>query len=175
MLYFNPGWFVIYTRPQHEKKVQADLIKRGLQTFLPCINTLRNWADRKKYVNTPLFPSYIFVYLESNQDYFMSLEAPGALYLLRSGKELAKVSPDVIEDIRVLLQMSYNVEVTTQRFKPGEQLLIQQGAFAGYHCEFVESNGFYKAIVRLNFMQRCLLVSLPEEYMATTTEKCTMS
>jgi transcription antitermination factor NusG len=70
---FSFAWYVIYTRPRHEKRVVEHLAQVNIETFLPCIVTLRKWHDRKKYLEVPLFPSYVFVHLKAAQEYFDSL------------------------------------------------------------------------------------------------------
>ena len=61
---FLKGWYLIYTRPRHEKKVFLQLTEMKVRSLLPTTKKLRTWHDRKKYIDEPLFPSYIFVYLE---------------------------------------------------------------------------------------------------------------
>jgi hypothetical protein len=43
------------------KKVYARLVEKGIETFLPLQKRLKQWSDRKKLVDEPLFRSYIFV------------------------------------------------------------------------------------------------------------------
>jgi transcription antitermination factor NusG len=62
---FTTGWYVMYTKPRHEKQVTRQLELLEINSYLPTIKTLRKWADRKKYVVMPLFPSYVFVNLEN--------------------------------------------------------------------------------------------------------------
>ncbi len=54
-------WYAIHTRSRHEKQVDLFLSERGIETFLPLVHTLSRWKDRKKYVDLPLFPGYMFV------------------------------------------------------------------------------------------------------------------
>lgn len=169
---FNQGWFVIYTRPQHEKKIQQELTEKGLRIFLPCVKKLRTWNDRKKFVIVPLFPSYIFIYLESNLDYFTAMEAQGVLFFLRSGKELARIKDEVVNNISMLLDISDDFEVSHCHFSAGQKLMIQDGSFLGQSCEFVEYNGSLRAIVRVAIMQRNILVTLPKEYVVLPAANC---
>lgn len=168
--YFTPGWRVVYTRPQHEKRVKADLAEMNIRTFLPCVKTLRTWKDRNKYISLPAFPSYIFVYLESHLDYYAAMDIQSVLYFLRSGKEVARLKDDVIEKITMFLGISEDIEVLEARFPPGQELLILEGAFSGQRCEFVEYNGSLKAIVRVDIMQRCMLVTLPKDHVSMRAE-----
>ena len=62
-------WFAIYTRPRAEKKVKEQLLKIDIETFLPLRKELRQWKDRKKWVEVPLFTSYIFVRIQVKEYY----------------------------------------------------------------------------------------------------------
>ena len=54
-------WNVLYTTPRAEKKVYNRLVEMDIETYLPLYKTIRQWSDRKKKVEVPLFNSYIFV------------------------------------------------------------------------------------------------------------------
>jgi hypothetical protein len=56
---FKKGWYVAYTKPRHERTAVYSLQKAGIGSFLPLTKKLRIWSDRKKYVEEPLFPSYL--------------------------------------------------------------------------------------------------------------------
>ena len=61
-------WYAVQTRSRHEKKVDSFLSDKGVETFLPLINTLSRRRDRKKYIDIPLFPGYIFVHVNEDQE-----------------------------------------------------------------------------------------------------------
>ena len=119
---FKSGWYVIYTRPKQERKVAGGLAESGIDHLLPTARTLRTWSDRKKYIDAPMFPSYIFVHLRNRQDYFNALNVEGALFYIRFGKEVATVRNQVIDGLRLILENSPEVEVSNLRFQPGQQL-----------------------------------------------------
>ena len=54
-------WFAVQTRPRFEKKAARELEEKGVEAFLPCHASLRQWSDRRCTVHTPLFPGYVFV------------------------------------------------------------------------------------------------------------------
>ncbi len=58
------NWYAINTRSRHEKQVDSFLSERGIETFLPLVHTLSRRKDRKKYVDFPLFPGYMFVHAD---------------------------------------------------------------------------------------------------------------
>jgi transcriptional antiterminator RfaH len=165
---FKQSWYVIYTRPRHEKKVVEELEELKIETFLPQINTLRQWHDRRKYLKAPLFPSYVFVHLKVEQEYFKSLTSESVLYFVRTGKKIVPVSNSIIDDIKVIVNTGKDIEVSTEKFIPGIKLSIKEGPFAGYCCEVVEYQGKKKIIVRVDLLQRSVLVNLCVEALMLT-------
>ncbi|HEV7329731.1 MAG TPA: UpxY family transcription antiterminator [Flavisolibacter sp.] len=56
-------WYAVYTRPRWEKKVAELLNRKGIENYCPLNKVIKQWHDRKKLVEEPLFTSYVFVYL----------------------------------------------------------------------------------------------------------------
>jgi transcription antitermination factor NusG len=56
----EPRWYALKTRSRHEKRVRDQLGQRDIDTFLPLCESWRQWKDRKKKVELPLFPGYCF-------------------------------------------------------------------------------------------------------------------
>ena len=160
---FRAGWYVIYTKPRHEKKVYTRLTENQITSFLPTKKSLRVWHDRKKIVDEPLFPSYVFIYLNNLQCYYEGMDAEGALYYVRTGKEIAMVNESIVNNIRLVSHQGNEVEICDNRFEPGRRLVISQGPLTGLSCEVVESSGKSKLLVRVEILQRNILIKLPEE------------
>jgi transcription antitermination factor NusG len=55
-----PPWYALRTRSRHEKRVQEQLVARGIETFLSLVEWWRRWKDRRKLVAFPTFPGYCF-------------------------------------------------------------------------------------------------------------------
>ncbi len=159
------GWYLIYTKPRHEKKVFTDLKQKNINSFLPTTKKLRVWSERKKYIDEPLFPSYVFVYLDNLQHYYTGKDAEGALYYVRKGKEIARVNDSIVNNIRLTTCESTEIEVLDMPFQPGRQLVISKGALTGLSCEVVQYKGKDKLLVRVDLLQRNILVTLSSEYL----------
>jgi transcriptional antiterminator RfaH len=162
---FYAAWYLIYTKPNHERKVHSYLIEREIKSLLPTRKAIKVWRDRKKYVEQPLFPSYVFVYLRDMQNYYEGIEAEGSLYYVKTGKEMARVDEAVVNNIMLVTQRAKELEVSASRFCPGRKFVISKGALTGLSCELVEFNNFKKVLVRVDFLQRNLLLALPDEYL----------
>ena len=163
---FTPTWYVVYTRPRHEKKLEKEFSELEIETFLPTTRTFRQWHDRKKYLELPLFPSYVFVYLENAKAYYNSLTTESILYYVRIGNEIATVSNSVIEKIRLSVNSGLEIEVSDDYLKPGRNLVIKEGPFASHSCEVIEYKGKQKILVRIDLLQRGILLNLNVDYLA---------
>lgn len=159
------GWYLIYTKPRHEKKVFNYLAKNNIVSFLPTQKVLSTWHDRKKIIDQPLFPSYIFVYLKDMHSYYAAMNAEGALYYVRTGKEISRVSQSTIDNIKLITNTVRDIEISEEHFVEGQRLVIKHGALTGLSCEIIQVERNQKLLVRVDLLQRNILLSLPSEYL----------
>jgi transcription antitermination factor NusG len=159
---------VIYTRPRHEKKLASELTEMNIESFLPTVKSLRTWNDRKKYIDEPLFPSYVFVFLKSMQEYFTCAGHDSVLFFLKQGKDVCNVPQSIIDDIKLIVKNGKNIEVCEDKLLPGKRLVITEGAFTGFSCEVIEHKGRQRIWVRIDLLKRNILLDLPVEYLAQT-------
>lgn len=163
---FHAGWYLIYTKPRHEKKVHTRLSEINIKTFLPTRKVLRTWHDRKRYIDEPLFPSYLFIYLKDMQSYYEGIDTDGSLYYVRTGKEMARVSESLVESIKLVTNKAKDLEVSDVRFQAGRRLIIKEGPLTGLECEVVQQNNAQKILLRVELLQRNILLSLaPQQLM----------
>lgn len=54
-------WHALYVRSRFERKVFDQLEENGIEAYLPLITLVKQWSDRRKKVEEPLFKSYLFV------------------------------------------------------------------------------------------------------------------
>lgn len=160
MSLFKPAWHLIYTMPRQEKKVSVQLAQRQIVQFLPTTKAIRKWNDRNKLVEEPLFPSYVFVYLQSMHDYYNVLDAEGALFYVKFGKQIATINETIINNLRAVVDSNNSIEVSTEYFQPGQRVLIEEGPFTGLTCEVVEHESQQKILVRVQLLNRNVLTSL---------------
>ncbi len=123
-------WYALYTEPRNEKKVTEKLKYLGVEVYCPLVTQIKQWSDRKKKVEVPLLPSYVFVKLEeTNRD--VVFQVSGVVrYLYWLGK------PAVIrnEEIEQMQQWLLNTIVTSFEvtgIELGANYTIQSGPFSG--------------------------------------------
>src|SRR6266481_1043622 len=89
-------WYALRVRPNYEKPVAAALRGKGFQEFLPLVQSRRQWSDRVKIMDLPLFPGYLFCRLDLNKRLPL-LTTPGFLYLVGKGK-----TPEPVEEQEIM-------------------------------------------------------------------------
>jgi transcription antitermination factor NusG len=154
------GWYVVYTNARHEKKVYEALKFQRYTAYLPLIKQVSMWSDRQKTVEKPLFPSYVFVYLKNQSNYYQVLQIKGTLTFVRFENRLALLKDTEIEKIKILIENSSNIELSPPDFKIGEKRKIRSGPLSGFDCELVSYYGKKKIIVRIESLKQDILAEL---------------
>jgi len=155
------NWYAVYTKSRAEKKVLAELEFQGIDAYLPLIKKLRQWSDRKKWVEVPLIPGYIFVHIDV-KDYDRVLQTTGVVTYVRfEGK--AAIIPEVQIDLikRMLLQTDLDVEVSHQQLLVGDRVEVTSGPLIGLKGSLCSYKGRNRVVVELSQLNLSLLVELP--------------
>ena len=106
----RPQWFLLRTRSKQERKVADALQAKGYEVFLPMHTVRRQWSDRLKTYDAPLFPGYLFCRFSLTQEKLMVLKTPGVV-LIYPGIETPLPMLDLeIELLRRIMASQYPVE-----------------------------------------------------------------
>jgi transcription antitermination factor NusG len=137
------NWYVLYTKPKWEKKVAEQLSKNGIESYCPLVIQIRQWSDRKKKVEVPLFNSYIFVQL-AEADRNLVFDSPGVVrYLFWLGKP-AVVRDEEIKVIKKWLNTTDENDISVSQYKVGDSVEIDSGPFLSQKAivQKVNSNNY---------------------------------
>lgn len=157
-------WFAIYTKSRNEKKVFARLIEAGIEAYLPQQKILKQWSDRKKWVEEPLFRSYLFVQI-SQEDYYKVLSIIGVVkYISFEGR--AVIVPDQqILAIKQFLNNEEDVLLSDESFKIGNKVEIFRGALKGLMGNLVELKGKQKVKIEIESIGQSIVLTIPKSYL----------
>lgn len=153
------AWYAIYTSPRAEKKIHDRLIANGIEVYLPLQRQLRQWSDRKKWVEAPLIPSYLFVNIADAQCLAV-LQVPGVVRFVTLEGKPARVKLAELDWIRRLLQANVEIEVSSAPFLPGDLVEVQSGQLIGLQGELVEYQSEKRVILRLIHLGQSLVVKI---------------
>ncbi|MFA9391543.1 MAG: UpxY family transcription antiterminator [Prolixibacteraceae bacterium] len=155
------AWYAVYTHSRAEKKVQVELDYQGIENYLPLQKKLRQWSDRKKWVEMPLISGYIFVNIDLTQ-YDKVLKTSNVVSYVRFEGKAAIIPKEQIELIQILLkENSIEVEVNRESFSEGDEIEVIAGPLTGLKGQLITIKGKKRVAVILNQLNLSLTVDLP--------------
>jgi len=156
----NKHWFVLYTRSNCEKKVSELLTKREIENYCPLNKVYRQWSDRKKIVDMPLFSSYVFVrVLEKELTGLKSLTSNIVNLVYWLGKP-AVVKDHEIDNIKFFLNEYSNIKLEKRNVDINEDVLIMRGPFFN-HQGVVKSIKNNSVLVSLPSLGYSMIAEIP--------------
>jgi transcription termination/antitermination protein NusG len=154
----SESWYAVCTRSRHEKSVNRQLEEKGLTTYLPLVRELHRWSDRKKLVEQPIFPGYVFVRTVNLGDSRVSvLQASGVVGFVGAQGKGLPIPDKQIEDIRTLLVSE--VPFTHLPFlRVGQRVRIRGGCLDGMEGILSARNSDRSVVVSVEILQRSLAI-----------------
>ena len=152
-------WYAAYTKSRSEKKVLKRLLENGFEAYLPIQRKRKQWSDRLKWVEEPLIRSYIFIKVNESE-YYNAINTPGLVCYVTFEGKAAPIPERQIELLKMLLNEGAEMEVSNERFAPGQKIIVVSGTLVGMQGEMVEYRGRKKVLVRLGSTGTNLLVTV---------------
>lgn len=140
------NWYVVYTKPKWEKKVAEKLNEIGIECYCPLIIQIKQWTDRKKKVEVPLFNSYVFVQLEDTDRNSVFQISGVVRYLFWLGKP-AIVRDEEIKIIKTSLVSPNLSDVSVTSIQVGDRIKLESGAFSNQDAVVQEISNTYYTLV----------------------------
>jgi transcription antitermination factor NusG len=152
------NWYGLHTRSRHEKIVAQRLEERGVTTFLPLVNEVHRWSDRKKSVQTPLFSCYVFAkFVPNRSERLRVLRVEGVFGLVGSRGEGIAIPDEQIDAVRGVVEGK--LPWSSHPFlKIGQRVRIRSGAMNGVEGVLVQRNGDRTLVISVDAIQRSLAV-----------------
>lgn len=135
----NRKWFALYTKPRWEKKVNHLLNEKGVECYCPLNKVKRQWSDRIKTIDEPLFKSYVFVKVDDTERTKVRLTNGVINFVYWNGKP-AIVKEREIQTIKRFLDEHKAVQVRPMDLAPNQTVLITSGAFMDKQAVVLDSN-----------------------------------
>jgi transcription antitermination factor NusG len=152
------GWHALYTKHQHEKTVARNLKSKGFEVFLPLYAVARNWKDRVKLLDLPLFPCYVFL----KDDLARRLDiltTPGIYGVVSSGGQPAAIPTDEIEAIRQAVGSGANVE-PYPFLRCGDRVRVKCGPLQGIRGVLVRKKNIYRLVLSVEMLGKAVGVEV---------------
>lgn len=153
-------WHAVYLKSRNEKKVQTELLNKGIECYLPVRTVKRVWSDRVKLIEEPVLPGYIFVRISLSQ-YYDVLITKGALRYVCFDNKPAVIRDSQIDLLKLFVEhLNDQIEISTERLRKGSHVKILSGPLKNVIGEVLEIRGKNHLILRFEQLGYTLQVDL---------------
>jgi transcription antitermination factor NusG len=152
------GWYTLYTKHQHEKMVAQNLKYKGFEIFLPLYAAARNWKDRIKLLDLPLFPCYVFLKgdIEQRRDI---LTTPGVHDFVSNAGRPSLIPDPEIESIRQAMGSGAGME-PHPFLRCGDWVRVKCGPLVGLKGILVRKKNAYRLVLSVEMLGKAAAVDI---------------
>jgi transcription antitermination factor NusG len=151
-------WHALYTRHQHERLVAYALTSKGFDIFLPQYRAIHRWKDRRKELELPLFPNYVFI--RGGLDRMLNiLTTPGVHSLVAWGGRPADIPQHEIDAVRRLVESPLRIQ-QHPFIKCGDRVRIISGPLEGIEGILIRSKSAYRLVLSVEMLARSASVEV---------------
>ena len=159
----NPDmhWYVVHVRSKHEFTVEERFRKSEIEAFLPIVERLRQWKDRKRLIAFPLFPGYLFVHIPmDNASKLSVLKTPGVVRFI--GLTAAEPEPVPDDQVQSLIRLVESKEALDPYpyLKEGNRVKIKSGPLTGVEGLLVERQGLHHLVLSVDILRQGVSVKV---------------
>jgi transcription antitermination factor NusG len=157
-------WHALYVRSRAEKKVLWQLEENGFTAYLPLITQMKQWSDRKKKVEEPLFKSYVFVY-SNEREYIPILNVYGVIKFVTFERKAVIVPENQILAIKKFVNDFEKGEeykmMNNEELKVGQKVRIINGPMKGLTGRLETIRNKRHLIVYIDVVGQCIPIHIP--------------
>jgi transcriptional antiterminator NusG len=147
-------WYAVYTCSRHEKQVSRQLHERQINCFLPTYQSVRRWKDRRKEVEFPLFPGYLFVQVREAER-LRVLQVSGVVDLVSFNGRPAPLDDNEIESLRSGIASGICTEPHPY-LKAGRRVRVKYGPLAGIEGFLIRHKDKYRVVISIDLIMRSI-------------------
>ncbi|MBI2282893.1 MAG: UpxY family transcription antiterminator [Bacteroidetes bacterium] len=159
-------WYALYTKPRWEKKIDTALVRKGIESWCPLQKVERQWSDRKKVIEDPLFKSYVFVHIDVTERSKV-LMTDGVLNFVYYLGKPAVIKHDEVDLIKkYLAEKDASISILSQEgYKEEMRIKVNHGVFMGNEGTVLRG-GRKKVYVKLESLGQVMVVEFPAEFLS---------
>jgi transcription antitermination factor NusG len=152
------SWYAVHVNSRCERRVASELAGGGIEAYLPTVAQTRQWSDRKKLVELPLFSGYVFVHITPVLEEKRRVrDVHGVVGFV--GPDTGTIIPD--SEIDAVRTMLTNESCEPHPFfKVGQRVRILGGSLEGLEGILVDTNRNKRLVISVNTIGRSLSISL---------------
>jgi len=165
---FTASWYALQVRSRKENYVASQILGRGFECLLPTYKSLRQWSDRRKELEQPLFPGYLFCRFDF-QERRALITIPGVLQILGNGRVGIPVSDDEIRALRLAVGSDMPKQPWPY-LEVGQHVRVNYGTLTGLEGILVNVKGHHRVVLSVTLLQRSVALEVETSWLTPVPE-----
>jgi transcriptional antiterminator NusG len=155
------NWYALYVKSNHEFVVRDELSRKRIESFLPTVRKMRQWKDRQKWVDFPVFPGYLFIRVHPfPEDFLHALRTRGAISLLSAQPGCpTPVAAEEIVSLQLLVESGEPLDIYPH-LKEGTRVRVRRGPLKGAEGNLQRKENHYTFLVNIELLGRSIGVKI---------------
>ncbi|MBA4373582.1 MAG: hypothetical protein C0402_12075 [Thermodesulfovibrio sp.] len=155
------NWYAAYVKSNHEFVAHAELSRKQIDTFLPTVKKVRQWKDRKKELDFPVFPGYLFIQVHPTpEDFLRVLKTRGVINLLSAQAGYpTPVDQEEIDSLKLLVKCGTDFDVYPH-LREGTRVRVRRGPLEGAEGVLEKKDSACLFLVNVELLGRCIGVKM---------------
>jgi len=156
-------WIAVYTKSRHEKVVIQELEKKNIEAYCPILKERRQWSDRKRWVEFPLFRSYVFAKIELKNSLYI-LQTMGVHHIIKFQGNISTIPDGIIQNIKNMIDGGFTVE-QVEYFVKGDEVIVVDGPLKGMEGIVVKIKNENKLVLKVAAIHQAIAVQIHPGYL----------
>jgi transcription antitermination factor NusG len=151
-------WICLQVRSGCEFKSAIGLKERGYESFVPVFEQKRQWSDRTKIVQVPLFTGYVFLRFNSSNNHRV-VAVPGVIRFVGTAGMPTPIEDSEIEALQLTARAGL-VCGPCAFFQVGQEVEVRLGPLASLRGRIVRFKNKQRLILSVNLIQKSVFVEI---------------
>ena len=157
-------WYAIYVRSRHEKNIYSALLNKDIESSLPMKTVIRQWSDRKKKVEVPLFRGYVFIRIDISKDKLNILQTDGVVKFIGIRNKPSRIPDEEIHWIHMMVEESNTVK-NEKEIPSGQKVRVSSGPFKGVEGVAMRFGNQSRLVVVIESIMNAVSIEISPNYL----------
>jgi transcription antitermination factor NusG len=154
-------WYALTVPYQHERQTEKALQSKGLETLVPLYRSRRQWSDRVKDVDLPLFAGYVLCHFDLS-DRIQVLDTPGVAKIVGFGGTPAALEDSEMAAIQRVVAAKLPL-APWPYLKAGDRVRVEHGPMRGLEGALLRTKDALRLVIGVELLQRSITVEVERE------------
>ena len=166
---FNPAWYALRVKSRKEGQIAAQIQEQGYECLLPMYKSTRQWSDRVKEIEQPLFPGYLFCRFDF-QNRRPVVTTPGILQIVGYGRTAIAVSDEEIYALQLAVSSGV-AKLPWPYLEVGQRVRVIYGTLTGLEGILVNVKGNQRVVLSVALLQRSVAMEVESSWLVPVEEE----